>query len=321
VRAIVVEEFGGPDVLRQVEVEQPEPGPHQLVVRGTVAGINFLDVYQRTGATPLRTPFRAGVEGVGTVAAVGGGVTDIVPGQRVGWLSGGQGSFSEFTVVDAEKAVPVPDDVDDETAAACLMQGVTAQYLSTDTYRVRPGDTALVHAAAGGVGLMLTQMIRRAGARVIGTASNAAKAEIARAAGADPVVAYEDVAETVREVTDGRGVVVVYDGVGMTTFEASLASLRPRGVLVIYGASSGAPPPLDIARLNSGGSLYVTRPSVVHYTSTRAELRARADDVFTRISAGELTVTIGRRFPISGVRDAFAELEGRQTTGKVLLLH
>ena len=319
-KSIVVEKFGGPGVLREAEIERPEPGPHEVLVRVSVAGVNFLDVYQRTGTTPLRPPFRAGVEGVGAVVAVGGEVTDLRAGQRVGWLTGGQGSFSEFTVVDAAKAVPLPDDIDDETAAACLMQGVTAHYLTTDTYPVRPGDTVLVHAAAGGVGLMLTQMVRRLGGRVIGTTSSDAKAEIARAAGADPVVGYADTVETVREATDGRGVAAAYDGVGATTFESSLAALRPRGVLVSYGASSGAPPPLDIARLNSGGSLYVTRPSVVHYTSTRAELRARADDVFRWISAGELTATTSQRFPISRVGDAFAELEARRTTGKVLLV-
>jgi NADPH2:quinone reductase len=321
VKAIIVEQFGSPDVFREIEIEQPQPSPHQVLARVNVAGVNFLDVYQRTGATPLQAPFRAGVEGVGTVAAVGAGVTDLVPGQRVGWLSGGQGSFAEFTVVDADKAVPVPDDVDDETAAACLMQGITAQYLTTDTYKVRPGDTVLVHAAAGGVGLMLTQMVKRLGGPVIGTASSDAKAEVARAAGADVVVGYEDIVDTVREMTNSRGVDVVYDGVGITTFESSLASLRPRGILVSYGASSGAPQPLDIARLNTGGSLYLTRPSVVHYTSNREELRARACDVFTRISTGVLNATTSQRFPISRIRDAFTELEERRTTGKVLLLH
>lgn len=319
-KAIVVEQFGGPGVLREAEIERPEPGPHQVLVRVSVAGVNFLDVYQRTGTTPLRPPFRAGVEGVGAVVAVGGEVTDLRAGQRVGWLTGGQGSFSEFAVVDAAKAVPLPDDIDDETAAACLMQGITAHYLTTDTYPVRPGDTVLVHAAAGGVGLMLTQLVRRLGGRVVGTTSSDAKAEIARTAGADPVVGYADTVEAVHQATDGRGVAAVYDGVGATTFDASLAALRPRGVLVSYGASSGAPPPLDIARLNSGGSLYVTRPSVVHYTSTRAELRARADDVFGWIGAGELTATTSQRFPISRVRDAFTELEARRTTGKVLLV-
>ena len=316
----MVEEFGGPEVLRELEVERPEPGPGQVQVEVSVAGVNFLDVYQRIGATTLGLPFRAGVEGVGTVAALGNGVTEFVLGQRVGWLSGGQGSFSEFAVVDAGKAVPVPDSIDDETAAASLMQGVTAQYLTTDTYPVRAGDTVLVHAAAGGVGLMLTQMVKRIGGQVIGTVSSDPKAEVARAAGADHVVGYDDFLHTVRSVTDGEGVAVVYDGVGATTFDGSLASLRPRGFLVIYGASSGPPPPLDIARLNTGGSLYVTRPTVVHYTRTPDELRARAEDVFTWIGAGELTVPSIQRLPFSRVGDAFAALEGRQTTGKVLLV-
>jgi NADPH2:quinone reductase len=243
VRAIVVEEFGGPDALRAAEVERPEPSPDQVLVEVKVSGVNFLDVYQPTGATPLRAPFRAGVEGVGTVVAVGNAVSDLVPGTRVGWLSGGQGSFSDFAVVDAAKAVTVPDAVDDETAAACLMQGITAQYLTTDTYPVRSGDTVLVHAAAGGVGLMLTQTVKQRGGRVIGTASSEVKAEVARVAGADVVVGYDDFVEAVRDATDGDGVAVVYDGVGATTFEGSLTSLRPRGVLVVYGASSGAPPP------------------------------------------------------------------------------
>jgi NADPH2:quinone reductase len=283
--------------------------------------VNFLDVYQRTGATPLRPPFAAGVEGVGLVAEVGTSVTDLHVGQRVGWLAGGQGSFAGAAVVAADKAVPVPDEVDDETAAAVLMQGVTAHYLATDTYPIQPGDPVLVHAAAGGVGQLLTQIAKLRGGRVIGTVSTEAKAEAARAAGADETLLYDDFAAQVRRLTGGAGVAAVYDGVGASTFEGSLASLRPRGVLVVYGTASGPTPPLEIPRLNTGGSLYVTRPSVVHYTATAEELRGRTRALFNWIARGEVQVHIGGRFPVAQVREAFTALESRQTTGKLLLVH
>jgi len=319
-RAIVVNEFGGPEVLSQVEVDRPAPEPTQVLVEVTVSGVNFLDVYQRTGASPLQPGFRAGVEGVGVVVAVGSEVTDLRVGQRVGWLTGGQGSFADFVAVQADKAVPIPDEVDDETAAAVLMQGVTAHYLATDTYPIQPGHPVLVHAAAGGVGLLLTQIARLRGGRVIGTVSTEAKAEAARAAGADHTLSYDDFAQQVRDLTDGIGVAAVYDGVGASTFDGSLASLRPRGTLVIYGAASGPTPLLEIQRLNRGGSLYVTRPSVVHYTATAEELRGRTDDLFTWLAKGELSVHIGSRFPVSQVSEAFTALESRQTTGKLLLV-
>jgi NADPH2:quinone reductase len=239
--------------LTQAEVDRPSPAPDQVLVEVTVSGVNFLDVYQRTGATPLRPPFAAGVEGVGLVAEVGTSVTDLHVGQRVGWLAGGQGSFAGAAVVAADKAVPVPDEVDDETAAAVLMQGVTAHYLATDTYPIQPGDPVLVHAAAGGVGQLLTQIAKLRGGRVIGTVSTEAKAQAARAAGADDTLLYDDFAQQVRQLTGGVGVAAVYDGVGALTFEGSLASLRPRGVLVVYGTASGPTPPLEIPRLNTGG--------------------------------------------------------------------
>lgn len=242
-------------------------------------------------------------------------------GQRVGWLTGGQGAFADFAVVEADKAVPVPDDVDDETAAAVLTQGVTAHYLATDTYPIQPGDPVLVHAAAGGVGHLLTQIAKLRGGHVIGTVSTEARAEAARAAGADHTVSYEDFAERVHDLTAGTGVAAVCDGVGAATFDGSLASLRPRGVLVVYGNASGPTPPLDIPRLNAGGSLYVTRPSVVHYTAPLEELRGRTDDLFTWLAEGELHVHIGGRFPLSQVREAFTAVESRKTTGKVLLVH
>jgi NADPH2:quinone reductase len=251
-RAIVVNEFGGPEVLTQAEVDRPSPEPTQILVDVAVSGVNFLDVYQRTGASPLPPGFLAGVEGVGVVVEVGAAVTDVRVGQRVGWLTGGQGTFADFAVVEADKAVPVPDEVDDETAAAVLMQGVTAHYLATDTYPIQSGEPVLVHAAAGGVGHLLTQIAKLRGGQVIGTASTEAKAEAARAAGADHTISYEDFANQVHDLTEGTGVAAVYDGVGATTFEGSLASLRARGVLVVYGNASGPTPPLDIPRLNAG---------------------------------------------------------------------
>jgi NADPH2:quinone reductase len=320
-RAVIVNEIGGPEVLTQAEVDRPSPAPDQVLVEVTVSGVNFLDVYQRTGATPLRPPFAAGVEGVGLVAEVGTSVTDLHVGQRVGWLAGGQGSFAGAAVVAADKAVPVPDEVDDETAAAVLMQGVTAHYLATDTYPIQPGDPVLVHAAAGGVGQLLTQIAKLRGGRVIGTVSTEAKAGAARAAGADETLLYDDFAAQVRRLTGGAGVAAVYDGVGASTFEGSLASLRPRGVLVVYGTASGPTPPLEIPRLNTGGSLYVTRPSVVHYTATAEELRGRTRALFNWIARGEVQVHIGGRFPVAQVREAFTALESRQTTGKLLLVH
>jgi NADPH:quinone reductase len=277
-------------------------------------------VYQRTGVTSVAPPYLAGVEGVGQIVEVGSEVTDLLEGRRVGWLSGGQGSFADYAVVEAAKAVPIPDEVDTESAAAVLMQGVTAHYLATDTYPIRPGDPVLVHAAAGGVGQLLVQVAKLRGGMVIGTVSSEAKAEAARAAGADHVISYDNFADEVRDLTDGRGVAVVYDGVGATTFEGSLAALRTRGTLAVYGTASGPTPPLEIPRLNSGGSLYVTRPSVAHYTVTTEELRRRTNDIFDWVAKGDLTVKIGGRYPIRQVGDAFAALEARRTTGKLLLV-
>ena len=281
--------------------------------------MNYLDVYQRSGRNPIAMPYLAGVEGVGVVSEVGSEVADLNEGQRVGWLSGGQGSFADYTVVEAAKAVPIPDEVDTEAAAAVLMQGVTAHYLATDTYPIRPGDPVLVHAAAGGVGQLLVQVAKLRGGIVIGTVSTEVKAEAARAAGADYVISYDNFAERVRELTDGLGVAVVYDGVGATTFKGSLAALRVRGTPAVYGTASGPTPPLETSRLNSGGSLYLTRPSVGHYTTTNSELRRRTDEIFGWLAKRDLTVKIGGRYPITQVSDAFAALEARQTVGKLLL--
>jgi NADPH:quinone reductase len=320
VRAVLVPSYGPADVLQVTDVDRPSPGPGQVLVRVAVAGVNYMDVYQRSGAVPLPTPFVAGVEGVGTAIEVGEGVGDLTTGQRVGWLRGGQGSYAEYVLVDAAMAVPVPQAVPDEVAAAVLMQGVTAQYLATDTYPVQPGDTVLVHSAAGGVGQLLTQVVKLRGGRVIGTVSTEQKAEVARAAGADAVLRYEEVPDGVQKLTGGAGVAAVYDGVGGATFDAGLASLRPRGVLVVYGTSSGPTPALEIPRLNSGGSLYVTRPTVVHYTATREELRARTDEVFGWVASGQLHVSIGGRYPLADAARAHEDLEARRTTGKLLLL-
>jgi NADPH:quinone reductase len=320
-KAIVVNEFGGPDAFAAVEVDNPTAGRDQVVVRLAVSGLNFLDTNQRRGGTPLKAPYLAGVEGVGTITEVGSAVTGLSVGQRVGWLTGGQGSFADHAVVDSGKAVPIPDDIDDETAAAVLMQGVTAHYLATSTYPVQAGDPVLVHAAAGGVGQLLTQIAKLRGGVVIGTVSTQAKAAAARAAGAGHVLTYDGFADEVRALTDGAGVAVVYDGVGAATFDGSLAALRVRGTLVVYGNSSGQPAPLEIARLVAGGSLFVTRPGVVHYISTPEELRGRTDDLFRWLRSGELSVAVGGRYAVCDVGEAFAALESRQTTGKLLLVH
>ncbi len=320
-RSVVVSAFGGLEALALVDVPDPTASAGHVLVDVRVSGLNFVDVYQRTGLYPLPLPLACGVEGVGTVRAVGDGVADVHAGQRVGWLSGGQGSFGDMVVVTADRAVPIPDEIDDVTAVALLMQGVTAHYLVTDTFHIKPGDVALVHAAAGGVGLLLTQMITHLGGIVIATASTEAKRDAARAAGAVHALPYEDFAVAVRELTDGTGVDVVYDGVGAATFDGSLASVRPRGLLVCFGNASGPVPPLDVLRLSQGGSLYVTRPTVAHYARTAAELRARAADLFAWVEQGVLRVTPPTRYSRDDVVEAFRALESRQTTGKVVLVH
>ena len=316
-RAVTVTTHGDPDVLSVVEIDRPRPGPGEILVRVALAGVNFMDIYQRQGARPV--PFTAGVEGVGVITEVGPEVVDLGPGDRVGWLSGGQGSYAEYVVVAVATAVPVPPDLTDEQAVAGLMQGVTAQYLATDAYPVGDGDTVLVHAGAGGVGRLLIQIARHRGARVIATVSTAAKEDIARAAGASDVLRYDGFAAAVRRLTEGAGVHAVYDGVGGATFDGSLDSLRPRGVLVVYGTASGPTPPLDIPRLNTGGSLYVTRPSVVHYTATTEELRRRTTEVFGWIADGILDVRWGGVYPLVEAAAAQADLGARRTTGKLLL--
>lgn len=319
--SISVPEHGGPEVYSQVTTGRPIPEPHQVLVEVSVSGVNYLDVAQRSGGTPLAAPFAAGVEGVGQVAEVGEGAQGFTVGQRVGWLTGGQGSFSDFTAVDASKLVAIPDAVDDQVAVAALMQGITAHYLTTDTYAVGDGDIVLMHAAAGGVGQMVTQMAKLKGATVIGTTSTEEKARIAEDNGADHVFGYDGVAQAVKEVTEGEGASVVYDGVGAATFDESLKALRIRGTLAVIGAASGPVPSLDVNTLNAGGSLYLTRPTVVHHVRTPQELAKRAEDVFGWITSGDLRVSIGGTYPISSVGEAFSALESRRTTGKIVLTH
>jgi NADPH2:quinone reductase len=319
VRAVSIDRFGGSDVLELVELPAPTPGPRQLLVDVGVAGVNYRDIYEREGLYGGAPPLVVGAEGAGTVAGVGADVSEFAPGDRVAWAAA-PGSYAEQALVDADRAVPVPEAVGEELAAASLLQGMTAQYLCSATYPVEAGETVLVHAAAGGVGLLLTQLVKLRGGRVIGTTSTPEKEKLARAAGADEVIGYEGFAERVRELTGGEGVSAVYDGVGQATFDDSLASLRTRGFLVLYGAASGPVPEFQVQRLMSGGSLYVTRPSLVHHTRTRGELLDRARDVFEWIADGKLNVRVGGRYPLEQARAAHEDLTGRRTSGKLLLL-
>jgi len=320
-RAIVVHETGGPEVLRLEEHDPGELGAGQVRVRVAAAGLNFIDVYFRTGLYPRPLPFVAGLEGAGVIERVGEGVTGFRAGDRVAWASV-PGSYADTVVAPPELLVHVPTDVDDEVAAAAMLQGMTAHYLVHGTRATRPGDTALVHAAAGGVGLLLVQTLKAAGARVLGTCSTEEKAALVRDAGADDVVLYtrEDFQAAARRFTGGEGVDVVYDAVGKTTFDSSLASLRPRGMLVLYGQASGPVPPFELRRLNDLGSLFVTRPSLTHYIATRPEFEAHAGAVLGAIAAGTLHVRIGARFALAEAAEAHRALEGRRTTGKVLLV-
>jgi NADPH2:quinone reductase len=318
-RAVVVTRSGGPEVLEVRDEPEPAPGPGDLLVAVEAIGVNYRDIYERQGSYGGAPPLIAGVEGAGTVAALGDQVVGVAVGDRVAWISA-PGSYAERVVVHAARAIPVPEGVTSEVAAAVPLQGITAQYLARSTFAVGPGDTAVVHAAAGGVGLFLTQIVKLVGGTVIGTVSSEEKTELARAAGADHVLGYEGFAEQVRELTSGRGASVVYDGVGKATFAESLAALRPRGMLALYGAASGPPPPFNIAELESGGSLYVTRPSLRHYTLTREELLGRATEVFGWIGEGKLEVRIGGRYPLEQARQAQEDLESRKTAGKLILL-
>jgi NADPH2:quinone reductase len=317
--AIRVLEHGGPEVMELSQVDTPEPGPGQVLVRLAAIGVNYIDIYFRTGQYPSELPLTPGSEGAGTVVAVGPGVTSPAVGDRVA-STNLAGSYAQYALVPANRAVPVPDGVSDEQAAASLLQGMTAHYLLLDTAPVRDGDTVLVHAAAGGMGLLLTQLATRLGARVIGTVSTPEKEKLARQAGAAEVIGYSDIAAKVRELTGGAGVAAVYDGVGKSTFDESLASLRPRGILALYGAASGKVPPFDPQRLQGGGSLFLTRPTLAHYIADDEELRRRAADVYGWVADGSLGVLVGGRYPLAEAARAHTDLAARRTTGKLLLI-
>jgi len=321
--ALVVTRHGGREVLEVQPQERPTPGEGEVLVEVAASGVNFIDVYQREGVYPLATPFTLGMEGAGRILETGPEVEDVAVGDIVAWAMT-TGSAASYAVLPARVVVPVPEGVDPVVAAAAMLQGMTAQFLTTDTYPVRPGTLALVHAAAGGVGQLLVQMLKAKGATVVATAGSQAKCETARARGADHVIDYsqvDDLAAAVRAFTpDGRGVDVAYDGVGASTFDASLASLRPRGTLAIFGAASGAVPPVDVQRLNAGGSLFLTRPSLAHHVADRGELLARAGEVLGAVADGSLEVAIGGRYPLTDAGAAYEALEGRATEGKLVLI-
>jgi len=317
--AIQLAAQGGPEVLTLTDLPVPVPEEGQVLVRLTAAGVNFVDTYFRGGLYPAQLPLVLGTEGAGVVEAVGPGVTGLAAGDRV--VSNNlAGAYAQLAVTPAARAIRIPEGVGDEQAAAVLLQGMTAHYLLHDSYPVRPGDTLLVHAAAGGMGLLLTQLATSLGARVIGTVSTPEKEKLARAAGAAEVIGYDGVGERVRELTSGVGVAAVFDGVGRDTFDDSLASLRTRGTLVLFGYASGPVPPFDINRLAAGGSLSLTRPTLGHFVAADEELRRRAGDVLGWVADGTLKVTIGGRYPLAEASAAHADLESRRTTGKLLLV-
>jgi NADPH2:quinone reductase len=319
-KQVQVKEPGGPERMTIADAPLPEAGPGQALVKIAASGVNFIDVYFRTGLYKADRPITIGSEASGTVERIGPGVTEIAPGDRVAYAMA-RGSYAEYAVVPAAQLVRIPDGIDFVTAAGVMLQGMTAHYLTQSTYPLKPGDTCLVHAAAGGAGGMIVQMARGRGARVLGTTSTAAKAEIARTAGADEVILYTQTHFDVeaRRLTEGRGVDVVYDSVGQATFEKSLNSLRPRGMLALFGQSSGSVPPFDPAILNAKGSLFLTRPSLGHYLLTREELLWRAGDLFNALQSGALTFNLHRTFTLEQAPEAHRLLEGRATTGKLVL--
>lgn len=318
-KAIQVSAFGGPEKLVYRDLPEPVLRPGEILVRVKVAGVNYIDTYQRSGSYKMELPFIPGLEGSGEIIEAGSDVEGLSIGDLVAWPSSAS-SYAELVALPADRVVPVPKAMSLEVATAAMLQGMTAHYLVRDTFKVGPGTTALVHAAAGGVGLLLTQMIRTLGGMVIATASTVEKRSIALEAGANHVLSYENFAESVREITNGQGVDVVYDGVGLTTFSQSLESLRRRGLMVLFGAASGPVPPFDLQRLNQLGSLFITRPTLADYISSEAELRSRADEIFGWVASGQLKLKVGARFPISEAASAHQALESRSTSGKVLLL-
>ena len=319
-KAIRVEQYGGPEVLHHVDLPIPEPGPGELLIRVEAAGVNFVDVYHRTGLYQRPLPFTPGREGAGVVERLGAGVTGTRPGDRV-VSETAVGSYAEYAIVPEERAVPLPDGLDARLAAAVMLQGLTAHYLAYSTYPLKSGDTCLVHAAAGGVGLLLCQIASRLGARVIGTTGTEAKARLARSAGASDVLLYNEIdfVKELKRLTGGAGVQVVYDSVGRNTFLRGLDCLAPRGMMVLYGQSSGPVDPFDPQLLNQKGSLFLTRPTVAHYVATRDELLGRSQELLGWVRDGSLRVRIDRQLPLAAAAEAQADLEGRRTTGKVLL--
>ncbi|MGE5487098.1 MAG: quinone oxidoreductase family protein [bacterium] len=320
-KAIRVHTPGGPDALLCDEIAVPTPGPGQALVKVAAAGVNYIDVYHRTGLYKMNPPVPIGMEGAGTVEACGPDVAEVAPGDRVAWAMA-PGSYAEKALVPAAALVRLPDTIDFERAAAVMLQGMTAHYLTHSTYPLKEGETALIHAAAGGVGLLLVQMAKMRGARVIGTVSTQAKADLAMEAGADAVILYsrQDFEPEVRRLTDNRGVDVVYDSVGQATFMKSLVCLRPRGMMVSYGQSSGPVQPVDPLLLNQMGSLFLTRPTLAHYCATRLELLWRADDVLGWVASGKLKLRIDRTYPLADAAHAHRDLESRKTAGKLLLI-
>ena len=320
-KAIQVKQVGGPEAMELAELPIPQPKTNEAVVKLSASGVNFIDVYFREGRYKAPVPFTLGQEGGGVVTAIGAEAKSVKVGDRVAW-TGLLGSYAEYAAVPTDRLVPIPQGVSDQQAASAMLQGMTAHYLSHDTYPLKKGETALVHAAAGGVGLLLVQMAHNIGARVIATVSTEEKAKLARGAGADEVILYTQAdfeAETKR-LTGGKGVDVVYDSVGKTTFDKGLNILRPRGMMVLFGGSSGAVPPFDLVALSQRGSLYVTRPTLVNYTATREELVARSGAVFGMMAAGKLKLRIEHTYPLAEAQRAHRELEGRKTTGKLLLI-
>jgi NADPH2:quinone reductase len=320
-KAIQVSQVGGPEVLELVELPAPDPKPNEALIQIEASGVNFIDVYFREGRYPAPLPFINGQEAAGLVVAVGTEVTTLKVGDRVAY-TGVLGSYAEYAAVRADRLMRIPDELDFNQAAAAMLQGMTAHYLSHNTYPIKSGDSVLIHAAAGGVGLLLVQMAKQLGARVIGTAGSLAKAQLARDAGADEVINYteQDFETETQRLTEGKGVQVVYDGVGKDTFARDLNVLSPRGYLVLFGGASGAVPPFDLLELTKHGSLYVARPSLQHYVATREELEQRANDVLQMVLRGDLKLRIHKTYPLAEAAQAQRDLEGRKTTGKLLLI-
>jgi NADPH2:quinone reductase len=320
-RAIQIDHTGGAEVLQLRELPTPAPGPGEALVQIEAGGVNFIDIYLREGRYPSPLPFIPGQEAAGVVAALGPGVTDFKVGERVAWC-GVPGTYAEFAVAPVTRLIAIPEGVTTRQAVAAMLQGMTAHYLAYSTYAIQPNDAVLVHAGAGGVGLLLIQMAKRLGARVFATVSTGEKAALAHAAGADETILYtrEDFAAKVRELTNGAGIPVVYDSVGKTTFDGSLACLHPRGTLVLYGGSSGAVPPFDLIQLSARGSLYITRPTLKDYTATRDELVQRANDVLGWVAGGNLKLRLEHSYSLADAAQAHRDLEARKTTGKLLLV-